>query len=103
MPFTRDPLEYEICRLLLKVGMALQIALFSQPPIRDRSERRRWERRQAELLELEEAIAAGLLVRYFFVWDRWSGELETIRLVPHPRHRRAPGIMRLKSLLFRRP
>jgi hypothetical protein len=102
VPFTRHPLDYPINRLLLKVGMALQISLFAHPPIRDRAQQQQWEKEQAAQLGLEQAIKDELIVRYFFLWDRWNGQLKTIRLVPHPRHRRVPGIPRMKELFFRR-
>lgn len=103
MPFTKHPLEYPIVQLLLKVGMELQISYYALPPMPDRAARRQWEQAQAAHLGLDQAIQDGLIVRYFFVWGRWNHQLETIRLVPHPRCRRTPGIARLKALFFRCP
>jgi hypothetical protein len=100
MPFTRHPLDYPINRLLLRVGMWLQIWAAFIPPARDRELRRRLERGLAEFLELDQAVEVGLLKRYQFCWNPLTGRFRTIKLIPHPRYRRSPGIYRLHQIFF---
>lgn len=83
--------------------MQLQICLLNTPALRDPEARKEWEAATARDLGLDEAVAEGLISRYFFLWNRWNGQLITVRLVPHPKHRRTPGIQRLKELFFRGP
>ena len=101
MPFTRHPLEYRINQLLLRVGMALQIELLRTPPIRDKDERRKWEQTKIIELGLDQAVEEGLITGYYFIWGRTNGQLRTIHVVPHPKYRRCPGILRMKELFFR--
>ena len=100
MPFTKHPLDYEINRLLLRVGMALQSWLVHQPPVRDPKRRREIEARLTEEFGLERAIRAGLLLRYHFRWNR-DGELRTIHLVPSNRVRRTPGLKAMRRIFFK--
>jgi len=53
------------------------------------------------VLDLDQAVADGLITQYRFRWD-WRGLLRTIHLVPHPKVRRTPGIPRLKKIFLQR-
>lgn len=99
MPFTRNVLDYPINRLLMKVGMALHSVLQCHDPLFYPEERAQFEREVAEYLDLDAAVQAELLSRYWFQWSR-HGILRSIKLVPHPKVRRTPGIRRLKELFF---
>lgn len=98
MPFTRDPLDYPINRLLLKVGMLLNTWLIYLPPVKP-SLRSKVEAEIAEDLELDKAIEIGLIKGYYFHWRR-NNTLRTIHIVPDESVRRTPGIKDLKNLFF---
>ena len=100
MPFSRHRLDYPINRLMLRVGMALQSWLVHQPPLRDKEKRREVEAALTWEFGLEAAVAAGLLRRYHFRWNR-DGELRTIHLVPSNRVRQTPGLKAMHQIFFK--
>jgi hypothetical protein len=79
--------------------MALHSILQCHDPLFTPEERTQYEREIAAFLGLDSAVQAGLLSRYWFQWSRY-GILRNIKLVPHPKVRRTPGIKRIKELFF---
>lgn len=100
MPRTRHPLDYPVCRVYLRVGLALASWLPLEGPC-PKPERPAYEARLARHLELDAAVGAGLLAGYSFQWGR-DGRLRRLRLVPHRSLRDTPGIRQLKRLYFGR-
>jgi hypothetical protein len=99
MPFTKHPLQYPICRLLTIVGLAMQSWLRIQPAIRSRWRQQLFEEDLAEHFEFDRWIEEEVIKSYHFKWDR-TGKLRKIRLVPHEKVRRTPGIARIKELFY---
>jgi hypothetical protein len=101
VPFTKEPLDYPLNRLLLRVGIALQSWLLHQPPARNTADRERITRVIAEYFDLDQAIEDGLLRGYKVRFDR-HGCISTIHLIPADKVRRTPGIKMLRKLFFER-
>jgi hypothetical protein len=100
MPFSKNPLEYPINKLILKVGMALNIWIGHLPPVTDK-ERKPLELKLIAHLGLDTAKQEGLIKKYRFKWRR-KGQIKTIWLVPGDKVRRTPGLARLRDLFLRR-
>ncbi|HYT41406.1 MAG TPA: hypothetical protein VEP90_03615 [Methylomirabilota bacterium] len=100
MPFSKNPLEYKINRLVVKVGMALDIWIVHQPPIHW-TEKKPFEKRIAEILGLDTAVMDGLIKKYTFKWRR-NGQVKTIWLIPGDKVRRTPGLARFRELFLKR-
>lgn len=100
MPFTRNPLEYPINRLVVKVGMALNIWITHLPPVHW-AEKKPFEKRTAEYLGLDTAVMDGLIKKYKFKWKR-NGQVKTIWVIPGDKVRRTPGLARLRELFLKR-
>lgn len=100
MPFTRNPLEYPINQLILKVGMALDIWIRHLPPVSSH-ERKLTRERIATHLGLDKAIEDGLIKEYIFKWSRY-GQIKTIWIIPSNKVRRTPGLARFRELFLKR-
>jgi hypothetical protein len=101
MPFTRNPLDYPINRLIVSVGMALKGWMSLIPAKHDPRDQQQFEQRFIDHFKLDQQIEDGLIRGYYFHWDR-HGRLKRIHLVPSDKVRRTPGIARLTKLFLRR-
>lgn len=99
MPRTLECWDYPLCRLFLKVGIALQSYLKDLPRVQGREERIQLSRRIEAHLGLDEAVADGLLSRHRIRWTD-DGHLQTIRLIPVRRLRDTPGLRMLRLMFF---
>lgn len=100
MPFTKNPLEYPINRLIVKVGIALETWVSRQPPLQWPN-RKPFEKEVAKILGLDQAVSDGLIKEYKFKWKR-AGYVKTIWLIPEDKVRRTPGIARFRELFLKR-
>jgi hypothetical protein len=100
MPFTRNPLEYPINRLIVHVGMQLEIWIRTLPPVKP-NQRTTLKYKLVDYLGLEQAVRDGLIKKYRFKWRR-CGQVKTIWLIPGDKVRRTPGLPRLRDLFLRK-
>ena len=100
MPFTRNPLEYPINRLIVKIWLAFEAWIKHHPPL-SVSERPEFEKRVIKHLGLDEAIESGLIKKYKIKYLK-NRQVKTVWIVPGDKVRRTPGLTRLRDLFLKR-
>lgn len=92
-------MKYPIIRFYLRVGLTFKSIQDYLPVCKKKEDRKPVEDQLTRLLKLEEGVEDQLILRWKYRWDH-RGRLKTIRLYPHPKVRRTPGIPMVKDLFF---